>query len=536
MDLSYSFLFIVCLAGRGLGQSIINPPSPATSLLGETATFSCEIDMVASTYFEWYFKGALIYWYDNGGEDYPTEGGREKYSVELSGQVFTLTVSNLVFADGGLYGCKVLRADAVNVALLVLEAPSVGPTTPNTVESSISTFSCEAYFGGPARTNIVLNHYPKLRMFLRGNLLEGLITEKFPEGPITYYVISMETNVTLEAAMNGEAITCEIYTDNPSGSVTGSHDMIVQYSVRGTDYMPRQETFSIGSIISCFANGNPEPTFEWRNTAGEGGSISTRNMTITEEMVGMNTWECQADNTVDGTPHSETVQATFTVLEATDPGEVGPGSDSWKIAVGVAVPICVIIIGAIAALVVYTFVLKKKKAAKPPNSNAPMNNSMDGSNKGKFENPGYKGSLDGLESYPDVKIHQPDRYQNAPNLPFNGNVTPPPNYAYQTNLLGTGIGSQHSLPLDDGTPEAVYTKPIPANRTRSQEYLERPPHESHVSFDKSARDNSDSDGDSDQDSYDMPTTPPPPLSHNDTPNQFRPAQMPARLPTPDTQV
>ena len=40
--------------------------------------------------------------------------------------------------------------------------------------------------------------------------------------------------------------------------------------VRNIRYSPKNDSYEVGSQISCLADGNPNPSFEWRNLAVPG--------------------------------------------------------------------------------------------------------------------------------------------------------------------------------------------------------------------------------------------------------------------------
>lgn len=521
-----AILVLLTLTGPCAGQLIVSPPSPATGILGSTAQFSCEVDFVTTNeYIEWLWGTTTIYYYNNGDIVYPQ--GEEKYQVEKDANTFVLTIKDLDYSDATqLYACNVNTKDPEPSQLVVLATPTVEAVTPDREEGKEATYSCKANFGGPDRTAIGDSHFPSIKMFLDGLERTGTDTEQPPDETNNFYILSREVNITLQSNMNERYMVCEIQTAIPDVRESGNVTMDVHFPVTVPTYTPNEGSYAVGDVITCQADGNPVVGYNWEDTMSDS-QFNGPELTITEDMPETNIWLCKVENTVSGVPYTEEVSAEFNVVQGNPEEETG--AENWKIAVGVAVPICILIIGAIVGLVVYTLVLKKKPQKQ--NSNIPMNNSMDGSGRnGRFgENPGYKDTMD-EEKMPPITLHSPNRYQNAPNLPFNGNGTPPPNYKYQADLLGTGLGSNMSLPLDDTT-DVVFAKPTPTKRSGSQELLGQPIREPQVSFDENARDYDDEE---DDDNDSMPRSPPPELPSNG--NQFRPALMPANLPPPDTMV
>ena len=101
-------------------QIVVSPPSPATGLLGGSATFTCEVNFtVGSVYMEWFFGSGIIYYYSNGFEDYPN--GQGNYEAQRQGNIFNLTITNLELSHAGIYECNLLTIpDSLNATLIVL--------------------------------------------------------------------------------------------------------------------------------------------------------------------------------------------------------------------------------------------------------------------------------------------------------------------------------------------------------------------------------------------------------------------------------
>ena len=63
-------------------------------------------------------------------------------------------------------------------------------------ENDNSTFTCEASFGGPARSEIGKNHYPEMTMYLGSTALPGTTIEKEPEAPSNIYTFTQVISKT----------------------------------------------------------------------------------------------------------------------------------------------------------------------------------------------------------------------------------------------------------------------------------------------------------------------------------------------------
>ena len=72
--------------------------------------------------------------------------------------------------------------------LVSLDQPEV--IVPEVEEAKITTFICEAHFGGPRKDLISPDQFPQVKMSLnRGGLLRTTVQEFEPNHNITYYTI-----------------------------------------------------------------------------------------------------------------------------------------------------------------------------------------------------------------------------------------------------------------------------------------------------------------------------------------------------------
>jgi len=251
----------IVLTGNTTGQSIVEPPSATTGLVGSPTPLSCKVAFGHIHNMMWEHNGLYIYAFMHGYEEYPY--GKSKYEFTRSGSIFHIEIKNLTLNDSGIITCHVSERTA-EAHLIVLDNPvlHVDPEDPEDGDSA--TITCDASFGGPNKELISPEHFPKLEMYLEGE-------------PVTAAAISDDKNsfnlqkvynLTVEAGMNGNGITCMIQTTHPAFHVTKSSTLKVLYSVRNIKYTPQLKQYEVGSSLTCTAQGNPPPFIEWDNTAG----------------------------------------------------------------------------------------------------------------------------------------------------------------------------------------------------------------------------------------------------------------------------
>jgi hypothetical protein len=121
---------------------------------------------------------------------------------------------------------------------------------------------------------------------------------------------------------------------------------------------------AVGEQVTCTASGRPLPTFQWYDPV-DGQLLSAEaNLTATEEMIGLVTYTCFANNTVDGISYFAERNFTFNVYDPNGGAVTSNSVEPWVIAVAVVVPLVVLILAGIASFFIYRHYEKKKQKKK----------------------------------------------------------------------------------------------------------------------------------------------------------------------------
>ena len=83
--------------------------------------------------------------------------------------------------------------------------------------------------------------------------------------------------------------------------------------VRNIKIDPVKKRFSPGEIINCTAEGNPAPTVKWAPMKTARPHFPGAELMVTTEMVGENSWKCEATNTPKDLPQRIEKTIDFTV-------------------------------------------------------------------------------------------------------------------------------------------------------------------------------------------------------------------------------
>jgi len=89
----------------------------------------------------------------------------------------------------------------------------------------------------------------------------------------------------------------------------------VAVAPRNLQISPRRPTYSPGEKLSCTAEGNPLPSYQWTDTDVDNGIVASGSNLIIENAVNATTYtfRCTATNHFNGKQHNITDDITFTV-------------------------------------------------------------------------------------------------------------------------------------------------------------------------------------------------------------------------------
>jgi hypothetical protein len=232
---------------------------------------------------------------------------RDRYTIIHGDPLqYSLRISPVVLADGGVYECMDQAASPANkrfhaVSLTVVAAEANCTTTIResgvVLEDSYQTNDCQLEYQG----NIIPN------MTWTG---AGTYSQRYIATP-THIWAGMQFNATRE--MNGLAFQCVTeFTDyflpvpgNTADNVPDyrrtdqSKQMFVQWGPKNIVIVPVKQRYDIGDILTCTADGNPEPTFFWQN-------LRTNQVFAGNQVIVLDDWQgtnqtlrCDSRNTIE---------------------------------------------------------------------------------------------------------------------------------------------------------------------------------------------------------------------------------------------
>jgi len=188
-------------------------------------------------------------------------------------------------------------------------------------------------------------------MYLIENSPNEMVTANDTSDMEKYYLISMTKSLRVHASMNNKHIICEIRTAEPLTDTSVFAILRVLYPVRDIHIMPDREKYEVGDTISCIADSNPAPVYEWKKVQG-GSTIYGNQLKITDEMIGENNWECVARNVINGKWFEERMQIK---VVADDPSK--SGNESMAV---VNMVFNIILISTVIIIAAGAFIFRKK--------------------------------------------------------------------------------------------------------------------------------------------------------------------------------
>lgn len=361
-------LAVVCAAAYVDAVTINNPPVTTVALMGSSVSLTCGISGdLGSEILQWKSlavksAGEKIYNSNTGTVSDPS-----KYEVS---DTYTLTIKDLMIADGGQYSCDLVlsSSDAKSAAVIVVAEPMISIEPRILDVGKTATVKCTSDFGSPPKNDINDNEIPKMSLWIGG-------TKAKDNSPIwrkdrgQKSTLSYSGNYTANSGDQEQVVRCRVTTSTPSFTSEITDTLKVKYPVTNVKYVPNKKVFKVGDTVNCTADGYPLPRFTWLAVRSPGGrEVRSGVLKITENMIGDNEWKCTA--TSDYTTNPVIIIAKFTVESAPDnpdgkPAEpVSTGPESWKVAVGIVVPVVFICIIAIAVILLMMKRRREREASE----------------------------------------------------------------------------------------------------------------------------------------------------------------------------
>ena len=73
------------------------------------------------------------------------------------------------------------------------------------------------------------------------------------------------------------------------------------------------KTYTVGQKLNCTAQGNPNPTFNWRRESSTMAQILSAVLTLDNNMMGANNWICEAQQFGSGVDNKKVARISFDV-------------------------------------------------------------------------------------------------------------------------------------------------------------------------------------------------------------------------------
>jgi len=258
---------------------------------------------------------------------------RDRYSIVHDDPLqYSLRISPVIMTDGGMYECMDGNASPVNKRFHALSLTVVGAEANCTttvresgvvLEGTYQTNDCQLEYQG----NIIPN------MTWEG---VGSFSQRYIATP-THVWVGMQFNASREMSGLSFQATTE-FTDyflpvpgNTAGNVPDfkrmdqSKQIFVQWGPRDLEISPVKQRYDIGDVVTCTADGNPDPTFFWQNLRTNQ-VIAGHEFVVLDEWQGTNqTMRCDARNTIEDVIYSNVafqivdVNPATTTTEGTTP-------------------------------------------------------------------------------------------------------------------------------------------------------------------------------------------------------------------------
>jgi hypothetical protein len=294
-------------------------------------------------------------------------GGRYSVNVTINGEC-RLTITGLQLSDAGEFSCQESvdgRPQIKRAVLSVLEsAPSLVSNvslSSEIVEGDIVNISCSVKYSSKSQAVVSLNASGQLvQSSTNITKLSTLVTARRQEpfGPFKCIVTFQLLNDD-----SGELATNLVQSENIS---TAAKDVL--YTASNLKLSPDVTLFRPGVSVTCLAEGNPEPTYQWLRRTDNATMPTGQVLTINESSD--TRYQCFASNPIRGETY--TVCSSQIEFNETAPELILGGDSSISvpmvIVISVLVPVIIIII-----IFIIIFCWFKNKNREPSDAESKRN-------------------------------------------------------------------------------------------------------------------------------------------------------------------
>jgi len=246
---------------------------------------------------------------------------------------YNLKISPVIMTDGGMYECYDTTASPSNKRFHALSLTVIGaePNCTTTIhdsgvvlEDSYHTNDCQLEYQGAI--------IPNMTWTGAGTYSQRYIATN------THIWAGMQFNATRQ--MNSLAFQCVTeFTDyflpvpgNTAENVPDyrrtdqSRQIFVQWGPKNLVVVPVKQRYDIGDVLTCSADGNPEPSYFWQNLRTNQVFVGNQ-VVVLDEWQGTNqTMRCDVRNTIEDVVYANNIFQVVDVNPSTTPTTTTPAT------------------------------------------------------------------------------------------------------------------------------------------------------------------------------------------------------------------
>ncbi|CAD5115012.1 DgyrCDS4034 [Dimorphilus gyrociliatus] len=260
-------------------------------------------------------------WFNNKVKMINTPNGvkdefKNKYEIVKEGGRFDLIVKNPTIEDGGIYRCMDDSEDKEADAILVTE-PSYSSKPERIIEKQNVTHTCESLIGSPED---ISKYNIKMELQLGGKVVHTETNiEKLSR--VTNNQHRLKLVYSRNALFNDKDVKCILSAYNPDFKISTNATVDIKYGPRDMKiepFSPNSDLY-IGDVLNCTVDANPDADIKWKSWIPSKPNVAGRDLVLTRQHVGSNTYECIAENQPSNVVESIKKRIEFTVLDRTRP-------------------------------------------------------------------------------------------------------------------------------------------------------------------------------------------------------------------------
>jgi len=308
-------------------KSISVGPSNEAVVLGQTPNgvrLTCRVPPGSTARVQWIEfgttpSGNLI---SDGNILLPGHPNSLRYVLDVgesgSGQ-YDLIINPVVLADGTYYVCRDFDSvppeqRQLGAQLVVIEdTPNCTTTMTNPVvlEGDYHTYECIMNFRASAGVEPLIT-WSGPEPFVTASAVTNASVWSGLSSTIQRHMDAMTYSAKVNFTSTG-FISPDSASNIPSYTYTyRSPQILVNWAPKNMYITPDQETYNVGTVLTCFADAFPQATIYWQNLDTNEVS-SSPSIVLTAAMVGENRMRCHAENFINGAQYFNDLFTVITV-------------------------------------------------------------------------------------------------------------------------------------------------------------------------------------------------------------------------------